>query len=79
MDPNANLQEQERLIASMHRLPTTADLLLKEKRARLKELRVALVDWLKGGGFTPDWTQCPKAARYFAKLGGMAWYERKPL
>lgn len=53
MDPNANLQEQERI------LTTGGD------RARLRELRVALGEWLEGGGFAPDWSQAPRAARAF--------------
>lgn len=70
MDPNANLAEQERILAEIPRVPTSSTLLLRDKRARLKELRVALVDWLKAGGFEPAWSKCPKATRYFAGRWG---------
>ncbi len=53
MDPNANLKEQAYLLEQ----PPTAD-----RRARLKELRLALRDWLDGGGFEPDWSAYRRAA-----------------
>lgn len=54
MDPNANLQEQERRLLPMD-------------RARLRELREALAVWLQRGGFEPDWSACPRAASYYGK------------
>ena len=45
MDPNANLDEQARLLSSTERV----DVL------RRAELRRALRDWINGGGFPPAW------------------------
>jgi hypothetical protein len=56
MDPNANLAEQERILTS-----SPID------RARLRELRDALREWLGNGGFAPDWARHPKAAKYYGK------------
>jgi len=58
MDPNANLREQEVLLARY----TVAD------RRRLRELRKALATWLTNGGFDPQWAEYPHAARYFKQL-----------
>lgn len=65
MDPNANLKTQEELIecrrgylAGEHR-----SMIQRE----LKELRLALLQWLRNGGFAPDWAACPKASGYFGK------------
>lgn len=73
MDPNANLQEQDRLLAQ-----ATRDV---HDRACLRELRSALSEWLRCGGFAPDWTKAPRAARYYGKgieyvvgmVGGDGW------
>lgn len=61
MDPNANLQEQEQLVASYagRKLPDRHD------AARLRYLRKTLRQWLTDGGFAPDWAACPQAARYY--------------
>lgn len=78
MDPNANLQEQERLIAALARTVTDAHRRewkteRRHDRARLRELRRALVEWLRpifgrdGGGFEPRWHECPRAAAWFDK------------
>ena len=56
MDPNANLQEQEAILTNW---TIRADI------ARLRELRIALRDWLAAGGFEPTWTEYPIAARYY--------------
>jgi len=45
MDPDANLAEQAQIKKLAN--PTRAD------RARLRELQVALTDWIRGGGFLP--------------------------
>jgi hypothetical protein len=37
----------------------------RSDRARLAELRAALMDWLQGGGFAPDWGRYPAAAQYY--------------
>jgi hypothetical protein len=34
---------------------------------RLRELREALQGWLANGGFEPDWTLAPKAAKYYGR------------
>lgn len=60
MDPNANLQEQERLIEqhvqAFGRVRPSSD---------LRELQSALREWLDRGGFAPDWSQAPRAAKYY--------------
>lgn len=67
MDHNANLQEQERLLT--HGVETLRLLYgirwEAGSRRRLRELRHALASWLASGGFEPDWSACPNAARYF--------------
>lgn len=61
MDPNANLQEQERILQQpLYERPHHA-------QVRLRELRQALTGWLSAGGFEPDWSDCPNAARYYKK------------
>ncbi len=53
MDPNANLQEQERILSS------------SDLRPRMRELREALHGWCRGGGYAPQWDKCPRAARAY--------------
>jgi hypothetical protein len=65
MDPNANLQEQERII-SAHNPGAYVNAKLPEWR-RLLELRQALYDWLRDGGFEPDWTTAPNARQYYGR------------
>lgn len=48
MDPNANVEEQFRLIDRLQEGPSTA-----EDVGRLGELRDALMGWRMGGGFLP--------------------------
>lgn len=74
MDPNANLQEQERILARKHTPcgvdgPTQADIdQLRADHPRLIELRWALRDWLyERGGFEPDWSACPNARKFYGK------------
>lgn len=57
MDPNANLQEQERIL----------ELGLVADYARLWELRQALDRWLEARGSEPDWLRAPRAARYYGR------------
>jgi hypothetical protein len=64
MDPQANLVEQEELVLRL-RKTTNSPAQITSARRRLKELRTALVDWLKGGGYEPDWSKCPAAKTYF--------------
>lgn len=67
MDPNANLQEQERIIVH----PTVQDRAYAQAmRTRLSELRVALREWLQAGGFAPDWSKAPRAAKYYGQTAG---------
>ena len=58
MDPNANLHEQEELL--LYGSPQLT-------KARLRALRRTLTHWLQRGGFAPDWSKCPNAAKYFGK------------
>lgn len=55
MDPNANLQEQHRL------LTVTGG----GGRARLRELREALDQWISRGGAHPVWADYPDTTRSF--------------
>lgn len=69
MDPNANLQEQEQILK--RKLRPQGDLSqlnpaqLRADHARLWDLRQALYDWIRDGGFEPDWTKAPKASAYY--------------
>lgn len=60
MDPNANLQEQERIMRDRY-----YPMLMAGERSRLRELRNALNAWIASGGFEPDWSKAPNAARYY--------------
>lgn len=60
MDPNANLAEQERILAAGAAHATA-------QRARLHELRQALNNWIGHDGFAPDWSRCPRAAKYYGE------------
>lgn len=62
MDPDANLQEQERILASGARGPAN--------RVRLHDLREELWRWLRRRGYEPRWSECPKAAVHFKEHGG---------
>lgn len=52
MDPNANLRD---INAALH----------DGDYATARERADDLSEWLGKGGFTPDWTKYPYAARYF--------------
>jgi hypothetical protein len=71
MDPNANLQEQERILIA--RAPGT-----RTDAGRLTELRAALFAWLHGGGFQPDWTTAPRAAKHFRYIRASLAARQKP-
>lgn len=71
MDPNANLQEQERILSDRPAPP--AEPHSEIAAPRLRELRTALSAWLLRGGFEPDWTKAPKAARYYVRNGAKLW------
>lgn len=69
MDPNANLQEQERIVLLAERRPLDR-VQFRESRAaqaRLKELRWALSRWLANNGFEPDWSLAPVARAYYKR------------
>ena len=66
MDPNTNLKAQARIIARK----LAGDTLHNYDRYELYELRVALKDWLKGGGFAPNWAAHPDATAAFRKWAG---------
>ena len=72
MDPNANLLEQERLIVSITTDKTRRDYKRHARHAnrRLSELRQALYDWVRDGGFEPDWSKAPNASIYYGKQIG---------
>ena len=55
MDPCANLAEQARLLAC----ESASD------KARRRELREALSEWLAHGGFAPKWGAYPEAAKAY--------------
>jgi len=65
MDPNANLAEQEWILAELARV-AAADVGTEPLIARLTDLREALVGWMAAGGFQPMWTSAPHASVYFA-------------
>jgi hypothetical protein len=69
MDPNANLAEQESIIRAWDYRSVSAGSPPEDERARLHELRRALVAWLEAGGFAPVWTRAPFAVVYFVHLG----------
>lgn len=65
MDPNANLAEQSDLITECteyERDDALAHPAYTEARLQLAEYREALYQWLRSGGFAPEWTRQPKAA-----------------
>lgn len=61
MDPNANLQELVRLIASN-------PLLNSDEHDRIMELADALFNWLVGGGFKPQFIPMPFPEVYLRSL-----------
>lgn len=67
MDPDANLLEQEKLEERLKaaRLRYLAE--ISFDGAQLMELRQALYDWVRGGGFEPDWTKAPISAKHYGK------------
>lgn len=64
MDPNANLREQDELTRQQD---ATGGKLHNYDRYRLYDLRVALRDWLKAGGFAPNWDKYPSGTLTFRK------------
>ena len=66
MDPNANLAEQEAIYTDNAGIALTA--WPADAISRLFELRQALGDWIRNGGFEPDWSKAPQASPYFRKV-----------
>jgi len=69
MDPDANLQEQEqeqdRILDGERVLTSLAA--HRAETERLLDLRQALYDWIRDGGFEPDWSKAPNAAKYYGR------------
>ncbi len=63
MDPNANLAEQEQLLSDIQGADTDEE--RRDFAAELHVLRRDLREWLARGGFEPDWSKHPAAARYY--------------
>jgi hypothetical protein len=63
VDPNANLEEQRRLVAEIFELEGSdewmAETKIRHKAIRLIELVQALDEWIQKGGFLPQaWGKC---------------------
>lgn len=71
MDPNANLREQEDILARSTRRDANGTnhgtVPTRDDYRRLGELRQALYDWIRAGGFEPDWTLGPVARHYYGR------------
>ena len=67
MDPNANVREQESLLAMVEPGVAMGD----SDRARLGELRRALAGWIRGGGFAPTWSAVPLTVAYYRRAGAL--------
>jgi hypothetical protein len=67
MDPNANLAEQERIIIRVEVDAPMRRPFKRQQAERLLDLRQALYDWIRDGGFEPDWSKAPNAAKYYGK------------
>ena len=65
MDPNANLAEQERLIARINQYATWSFKIQLERE--LSEFQQALYDWIRDGGFEPDWNKAPHARKHYGR------------
>jgi hypothetical protein len=67
VDPNANLAEQERIINRIEADAPMRRQFRRQQDERLVDLRQALYDWIRDGGFEPDWSQAPYAAKYYGR------------
>lgn len=71
MDPNANLAEQADLIREINQYAGNRQHpACINAQHDLAELRQALYDWIRDGGFEPDWAQHPIASAHYGKDGG---------
>lgn len=69
MDPDANLAEQDAILAGAVRTAPQSPI-TDAARDRLRELRHDLRRWIMRGGFEPDWTRYPLAARQYRYWAG---------
>lgn len=72
MDPNANLAQQEDVLQKMSALDASEPgPFTNYERASLHDeligFRLALENWLRSGGFEPDWSKAPQARKYFQR------------
>lgn len=68
MDPNANLQEQEAILDILSKPVyryTSYD--RNNLSDTLADLRYNLQEWLDDGGFEPDWSKAPHAAKHYGR------------
>jgi hypothetical protein len=63
MDPNANLAQQEWTLNQI--AVCKGQNRRRNLEIDLTELRQALYDWIREGGFEPNWELAPKASPYF--------------
>jgi hypothetical protein len=63
IDPNENLERQERLLIQIEQSSEVADRI--ELRLELARVRQAMTDWLVSGGFEPTWERWPVASLYW--------------
>lgn len=68
MDPNANLAEQEELLQeiSEYGRDTHHPACINAQRD-LIDVRQALYDWLRDGGYEPDWNRAPNARKHYGR------------
>lgn len=66
MDPNATLQAIQELVDEQER--SYED----ERDDEIGDLCLSLVEWIDGGGFSPDWDKYPEATEEFDQrcIGG---------
>ena len=63
MDPNANIEEQNRILARVQTARTMRQ--IGQDGSRRTGLRKALRNWLENGGFEPDWSKCAVDRKYY--------------
>ena len=71
MDPNANLREQGECLNALVMLSGESVIdwrkRVRHDARRLSDLRQALYDWIRNGGFDPDWALQPFASKYYGR------------
>lgn len=67
MDPNANLAEQEEILHYQKQSLIQTSAQRRHRNTRLSDLRQALYDWIRDGGFEPDWSLAPTARKYYGR------------